>query len=240
LPARKDTSLRPFATLSLIRGFELWVGTPLRVPLNAQRLVAFLALQRRPLHRAYVAGRLWLDLSQDHAFGCLRTTLWRLGRLPCDVVDATSTHLALRPTIAVDVHELEASAARAFSSESPLRRTDLECLARHGELLPDWYDDWVLEERERLRQVRLLALEAACNGLIGAGLHAEAARAALAAVASDPLRESSYRLLIRAYLGEGNVAEALRQFAVFRAEMERAFGLAPSGHMEQLVRGLVA
>jgi len=106
------------------------------------------------------------------------------------------------------------------------------------ELLPDWYDDWVLEERESLRHLRLLALEAAANTLIGARSYPEAARAAIAAVRADPLRESSTRLLIRAYLAAGNLAEALHQFRAFRLRLARELGLEPSPQMMELMRGL--
>ena len=112
---------------------------------------------------------------------------------------------------------------------------DIDCLAHAHDLMPDWYDDWVLQERDRLRQIRLLALEAASEALLEERRYAEGAIAALAVVDTDPLRESAYRLLIRAYIGSGNIAEALHQFAVFRARLSRALGLAPSPQMLELV-----
>src|SRR3954462_6379608 len=48
---------------------------------HLERLLAFLALQGRSVHRAYVAGRLWTDRSEECAHACLRTSLWRLRRL---------------------------------------------------------------------------------------------------------------------------------------------------------------
>jgi len=213
-------------------------GQPVRLPRHVQRLVAFLALQSRPLHRVYVAGRLWIDLSQEHAHGCLRTTLWRMGPLPGPVVEVTSTHLALAGAVVVDARQLEACAERVLHNGAPAR-SDFDLLTQAAELLPDWYDDWVLPERERLRQLRLVALEAAGEGLIGEQRYSEAAIAALAAVGSDPLRESAYRLLIRSYLAEGNAAEALRQFTVFRAQLRRKLDLEPSPRMEELVRQIV-
>jgi len=106
-----------------------------------------------------------------------------------------------------------------------------------GELLPDWYDDWVLQERERLRQLRLLALEAAGERLLETGRRSEASIVALAAVCADPLRETAYRLLIRSHLAAGNLAEAVRQFGIFRARLWRELGLEPSAEIVELVRG---
>jgi len=248
MPSRRGMLLRPLhgsagvdgyhadTRLSLLGAFELQTGVRLvRVPRHVQRLLAFLALQGRPLHRAYVAGRLWIDLSQEHAHGCLRTTLWRMGRLQCPVIDVTSTHLALAATVAVDARELEACIERVAHNGATRMSGDIDLLTHAAELLPDWYEDWVLDERERLRQLRLVALEAAGEGLIVAQRYSDAAIAALAAVASDPLRESAYRLLIRSYLGEGNVAEAVHQFAVFRARLRGTLDLEPSRQMQELL-----
>lgn len=227
-------SLRP--SLILLGGFVLETNEPCAaLPLHVQKLVAFLALQGRPLHRAYVAGRLWLEHDQDHAHGCLRTTLWRLSLLPFSVIEATNTHLALDSSVSVDARDVEACARHVLSTHTLPDNGLIDRLAQGGELLPDWYDDWIPQERERLRQLRLLALESAGDRLIAAGRYTEASLAALAAVRTDPLRESAYRLLIRSYLGVGNVAEALRQFGVFRCRLKLELGLEPSSEMRELL-----
>jgi DNA-binding SARP family transcriptional activator len=247
--ARLDMSLRPLdqpgpasgesgLRLGLLGGFELRSGAG-AIPLtpHVERLLAFLALQGRSVHRAYVAGRLWIDHSEARAQGCLRSTLWRLGRLPGTSVEATTTHLGLAPAVVVDARELEACAERLLYGGRP-SAGDIDLLVHATDLLPDWYDDWVPQERERLRQLRLIALEAAGDGLLEAGRFAQASLAALAAVAADPIRESAYRLLIRAHLGEGNVGEALRQAAAFRTQLHRELGIEPSPRMDELLRGL--
>src|SRR5205807_1162524 len=134
--------------LGLLGGFELRAGArPVRLPLHVQRLLAFLALQGRPLHRAYVAGRLWSELSQERAHACLRTTLWRMRRLPRPLVEATSTHVALAGAVTVDTRELEACAERALRNGDVPVGEDVDRLIRRADLLPDWYDDWLVQER---------------------------------------------------------------------------------------------
>jgi len=251
MPSRRGASLRPpgasagtpgrrdRAELRLLGGFELHAGAAsVRLPRHVQRLLAFLALQDRPLHRAYVAGRLWMEGSQEHAHACLRTTLWRLPRLPGTVVESTSTHVALARSVHVDVRDVASTAERILQRVGPPDADDVDILARAGELLPDWYDDWILEERDQLAQRRLVALEVACEKLLGEARYREATVAALAAVRSDPLRESAQRLLIRSYLQDGNVAGALHQFATFRTQLGRRLGLEPSPQMLELVRGI--
>jgi pentatricopeptide repeat protein len=107
-----------------------------------------------------------------------------------------------------------------------------------GDLLPGWYDDWVLLERERLAQLRVHALEVVAARLAAAGRHGQAIQAAYAAVQTEPLRESAYRTVIRVHLAEGNVADALRVFERFRILLRDEIGVAPTDRMAQLVRDL--
>ena len=105
-----------------------------------------------------------------------------------------------------------------------------------GELLPGWYDDWVLPERARLRQLRVYTLEALAGKLAAAGRCGEALQAAYGAVRAEPLRESAYRLVMRVHVTEGNAAEALRTYHAFREILEAELGVAPSEQMARLVQ----
>jgi DNA-binding SARP family transcriptional activator len=103
------------------------------------------------------------------------------------------------------------------------------------DLLPDWYDDWVILERERYRQLRLHALEALSRLLADRDRYAEAIDVGLAAVACEPLRESAHRVLIRTHLAEGNVAEAARQYRSYRRMLQEELGVEPSEELGRLV-----
>ena len=102
-------------------------------------------------------------------------------------------------------------------------------------MLPDWYDDWVLLERERFRQVRLHALEVLSRRLADQGRIGEAIDAAILAVTIEPLRESAHRAVIVLHLEEGNVGEAMRQFETYRTLLARDLGLEPSPALARLV-----
>jgi DNA-binding SARP family transcriptional activator len=205
--------------------------------MSTQRLVAFLALRGRPLHRVHVAGSLWIDASEAHANACLRTALWRLKRLNATMVAATSTHLGLSDAVAVDARDTATRALEILHGGSGGDDSVL-ALSQAGELLPDWYDDWVLIERERLRQLVLRALERLSAEATAAGRFAEATEAGLAAVAQEPLRESAHRLVVEAHLADGNPGEALRQYRLFSRLLEDQLGLEPSSLMKALVTGL--
>jgi hypothetical protein len=73
----------------------------------------------------------------------------------------------------------------------------------HFDVLPGWYDDWVLIERERLRQRVFHAMEQLSREMVRQGRFAEAVEAALVTVSAEPLRESGQRVLIEGHLAEG-------------------------------------
>jgi DNA-binding SARP family transcriptional activator len=146
-------------------------------------------------------------------------------------------HLLPQGDLAVDVYQIEGLAHDLINDSWPHVDADVrEVLERlSGDLLPSWNEDWILLERERLRQVRLHALESICRHLTLAERFADAAAAGIAAVAAEPLRESAHRALVAAYLAEGNHAEALRQYRAFRELLAAELNLPPSPLMEQLI-----
>ena len=234
---------RDGVTLSLLDAFELrFDGEPVPVPPSAQRLLALLALRDRPLLRPFVAGTLWLDTPEERASANLRSSLWRLNRPGRRLVEATNLQLRLAPEVDVDVRETSALAHRLLAPSDGWDPGDPERDRARlaGELLPDWYDDWVLIERERLRQLSLHALEALAERLLAAGRLGEALETALAAVAMEPLRESAHRLLIRIHLAEGNASEAIRQYRFCVRLFRSQLGLAPSPQLRQLVANLTS
>jgi DNA-binding SARP family transcriptional activator len=221
--------------LSLMQGFQLSQEDHLVVlPFGAQRLIAFLALQNRPVLRVFVAGNLWLDKPEDVACGSLRSALWQLRRCGLEIVDATHRHLQLSASLYVDVREILTHAHQLIEGTCGSFGQQPHYLFT-GELLPDWYEDWVIVERERIRQLRLHALEAMGHRLIEQGRTIQAIEAGLAAVAADPLRESSHRLVISAHLAEGNRSEALRQYEAYAQLLDENLGLKPSERMAALI-----
>lgn len=224
--------------LGVLQGFRLERdGESFELPLGIQRLVVFLAVHNRPLLRLFVAGNLWIDSSEEHANANLRTALWRLHRLGFQLVDATRNHLALAPEVVVDLHDLSGRARQVLRREVPPTRDNLDAIVTGGDLLPDWYDDWVVVEREQFRQLRLLALETLCRDLAATNSYAAAVEAGLACVAAEPLRESAHRALIGAHLREGNRVEAIRQFRLYEALVLDELGVEPSAALRRMLDG---
>jgi DNA-binding SARP family transcriptional activator len=227
------------ASLQLLDSFELTCGSRrLELPLPAQRLLAFLALHDQPMLRGFVAGTLWLDSNEAHAAGSLRSALWRTRRVGLRLVEARGRRLELASVVAVDVRTVVAWARRVLDPATELRGADVAPIWRPGQLLPDWYEDWVEIERARLRELRAHALEALCHRLTAAGRFGEATEAGLAAVRDEPLRESAHRGLIGVHLAEGNRAAALHQYRAFAHLLRDEVGMSPSSRMEQLMESI--
>ena len=113
-------------------------------------------------------------------------------------------------------------------------------MLRRGTLLPGWYDDWALEEREQLHQLRLRALEALADRLLDHGELDAALQAAMGAVQLEPLRESAHRALIRVHLKDGNHVEAVRVYRAFKERLSDELGISVSHQIVDLIRPLQA
>jgi DNA-binding SARP family transcriptional activator len=222
-------------SLRLLNGFELrWADESVALPMAGQRLLAFLALEAGPVHRAHAVSKLWFAKREAHAHASLRSTLWRLQhRCPAPVVESTRTHLSIARDAEVDVREQVGLARQLLDpSAEALPPADLALL--EGELLPEWRDEWLLRQRDRLRQLRLHALEALSESLVSRRRYGEAVEAAFAALAADPLRESAHRVLIRSYLAEGNFADALDQYRRCQELLRSRLGVGPSPELLRL------
>lgn len=225
----------PGPRLTLLGGFRLQVGDEM-VPLarHAQRLVALLALRGVALHRGYVAGLLWGDSTEARAQGSLRSTLWKLRGAGLRVVRICGDSLELASGFDIDIRQVttlaRAVVAGRFSDETV---TLLEPRFL-SELLPGWDDEWVIGERERLRQLSLHALESLCEHLTAARCYGAAVLAGLAAIDREPLRESAHRALMKVYLAEGNAGEAIRRYQQYEEIAARDLGVKPSAMMRSL------
>ncbi|MEU9450364.1 BTAD domain-containing putative transcriptional regulator [Streptomyces sp. NPDC048277] len=203
------------------------------VPANEQRLLAYLGLHKRAT-RSVVAGNLWPDVTEEHAHGSLRTTLWRLRRVPRPVVGTDGDILHLVDGLAVDVDDFTRAALHLTGpAPDPGDPPPLGVLVG-GELLPGWDEEWICFERERLRQLRLHALESLSARLTRRGCHALALEAALTCVAIEPLRESAHCAVVAVHLAENNVVEAIRHYESFRRLLHEEVGLTPSARLTDL------
>ena len=229
--------------ISLLGAFDLRVGgrSVDALAVGSQRLLAFLALHDRSVARIAMAGAMWPDASDERAGISLRSALSRLDPATRDAIMTASPGLSLAEAVGVDLRNGQALARRLLQTGQPVRDEDLSAAAvtlLSLELLPDWYDDWVVAEAEDWRQLRMSALEAQAALLTTAGRLADAAGAARAAMKVEPLRESAHAALIRVHLAGGNQSEALRVYDRYRVLLRSVLDLEPSEHITALVASI--
>jgi DNA-binding SARP family transcriptional activator len=223
--------------LCLVRGpYVVRHGRRLNVPESSKRLLAFVALHGGRVDRSRAAGTLWPCGSDNRAAGNLRSALWRLKGAGIEVIEASKAVLSLKPGTITDTHQLCDWAARAIEG----RVTDADLRILHwdpeaADILPGWYDDWVICERERIRQRLLHGLEAVGHQLLRQQRPADAIEAAMEAVRIEPLRESSQRLLVEAHLAERNYGEALRTYRTYAQLLNQELGIRPGVALSSLV-----
>ncbi|MBY8850397.1 BTAD domain-containing putative transcriptional regulator [Saccharothrix longispora] len=227
----------PRTTIRLLDGFVLEHGpTPLHVIPGARRLLALLAVRQAPVSRAVVAAMLWPEATARRAAACLRSTLWRLAQPGAPLVEPTEDALRLGAAVDVDFHRACRLAATAAEAGTP----DPEAVALlKADLLPGWSDQWLAAEQDWWHEARLRALEALSTRFRSAGDRHRAHQAALAAVQSDPLRESAHRTLVELHLDDGNPAQAVRQYRSYRSRLRAELGLEPSPEIHRLVGPLL-
>lgn len=223
-------------SLRLLGGFEVEGSDGnIALPISAQRVVAYLALQDRPVHRRRLAGVLWPDTTDVRAAANLRSALWR-ARKSAPLIGDDHANLTLRAGVDVDARRLRHCAGDAMLAWVRARSGGV---ASDLELLPDWYEDWVVAERERFRQIVLRGFNELVPRLVARRRAEEAVDIGLHAVRMEPLSETSHRCLIAAYLAAGDRAGALRQYNQYSAILRDELGLAPSDAATSLVRDLL-
>jgi DNA-binding SARP family transcriptional activator len=225
--------------LMLLGGFTLLLGPEeILLPLSVQRLVALLALRDRPLSRTYLADVLWPDCPVERSLADLRTVLWRARNAGVGLLVSSGMSLRLDAQVQVDVRALAALSrptANRAGGDNIAEFAGISWIELSRDLLPGWDDDWLEDDREDVRQLRLHALEHLSDELSMCGRHAEAIQAALAAVRLDPLRETAHAALIRAHLAEGNRSEALRQFFRCREVLAAELAVEPPAWIRRLI-----
>lgn len=209
---------------------RLGVHPMVRLSLSGRRLVAYLAVRGEAAPRAVASEALWPGLPDDASRANLRRALWQL---PHGWVAAAADELALDAD--TDYAHARRVAARALSG-GELTFAEIDLLS--NDILPGWYEDWVLPTHEAFHLLRVQALEAACRTLAAVGDFALATHAGSAALAAEPLRESAAEALIDVHLAQRNRYEALQCFRSLAQRLEDELGVTPDPTLARRVQAL--
>ena len=113
------------------------------------------------------------------------------------------------------------------------RRSALTCFQ-------DWDEPWVNPERECYRETRVHVLEALAARFLESNSHLLAIKASLTAIECSPFRDTSHRLLVRAYREEGNSLAGLRHLLSYREDVREQLCLPADRVLPDLFQELVS
>lgn len=221
---------------------------------TSPRLQSFLAYLllccRTPQPRQQLAFHLWPDSTEAQAHSNLRKAIHQLRHaLPeCDnFLHIDTRRVQWRPQVActVDVDEFFAKlhAADPEVTTDPASQQALlaEAIALYrGDLLPGCYDEWVIPERERLRQVFVETLERLVWVSEDRRDYTTALHHANHLLRAEPLAESAYQQLMRLHALTGDRAAALQVYHTCVTVLQRELGVEPGAAIQAAHTQLLA
>jgi two-component SAPR family response regulator len=159
-------------SLNLLGQFAVHRGQqPVELPPACQRLIALVALKRKPVHRLWVCAMLWPHAQTRRAVASLRSTMWRLRPVGADpLLEVDPQYIGLAPGVSVDWHDAVDQIGHLLGDGEPAPVVDPQFVAellpllRAGELLDGWAEPWAASERQRYRAMRKAARDELGHG----------------------------------------------------------------------------
>jgi predicted ATPase/DNA-binding SARP family transcriptional activator len=214
--------------IEMLGGLRMRRGTHVVERFQTQKTGALLARLAypplKPHPREYLVDLLWPDADIDsgrnrlsQALVWLRPQMEPPGIPKGSILRSDRQTVGLNPShITSDVADFEAAIRSAASETQALQRaTEVYT----GDLLPGFYEDWVLTERQRLADAWIAALRRRSASYEALGDLAHALELSRRALSADVLIEDAHIDVMRLLALTGQTPAALRQFA----ELERRF-----------------
>lgn len=232
-----ELQLRLFGGLHIALGGSHLTGF---MSAKAPALLVYLAVTGRAQRRDDLAALLWGELPDADARNNLRQTLTNLRRILPGHLSATRDEVALDPDASrfLDVTAFEAQlhpSPDARTYEARATQLDQVCALYTGDFLAGFFvrdapafEEWMLAERARYRELALHALHTLTQLHLDAGAYDRVIGVATRLLAMDEWREESHYQLMLALARTGQRSAALAQYQRCRRLLQQEFGVAPS------------
>lgn len=239
--------------IRLLGGFEVRIDGRARNGFESQKvrgLLAFLAMARGvPQGRERLAALFWPEHEPNSARSSLRQALYNLRSTLAPVQPVVSTHqtvaFARDADVRVDAGDFEEALRRGMEEDAPHLLSQAVrlypgdflsgCPVRAGSEL----EDWIAEQRERLREGAIQALRALIDHHRERGAPRLAIQHAQRLLALEPLAEEAHRQLMRLYSLSGRRGRALSRYEDLRHLLERELGIEPEEETHALYRAIL-
>jgi non-specific serine/threonine protein kinase len=226
--ASDETPLRLFllGSLRVERGAQT-IHLPTR---KVESLLAYLALYPQAHSRDQLAALLWGDAPDDQARASLRVALSTLRKtLGDDLLLTDRETIQLNPGFPIWVDGREIERLRDLEIDAPISQSLNPLFSLYpGDLLSNFYDEWIAPERERLRAIYLDALLRVIQHARSDGDYARAIQLAQKLLDNDPANEAAHQHLIFCYAASGDRRAARQQYAECRRVLRAELDVAPA------------
>jgi WD40 repeat protein/class 3 adenylate cyclase len=218
-------------------------GKRILIPSRAgQSLLAYLVLTPgTPHRREKLGGILWPDFSEETARKNLRHELWRIRKAISTQQPTAPGYLQAEEfTIAFNrqtEHWLDV--AQMERPELDLGSLISNLALYQGELLPGFYEDWIVLERERIRVIFDTKMEQLLGQLIAAERWTAVQEQAERWLSLGNALEPAYRALMLACGARGDMARVSSIYQRCMKQLDEQFGLEPSAETRALYDGLL-
>lgn len=205
-------------------------------------LLGYLVLQPGSLAREKLAGLFWGDMADKRAKANLRMAIYNLQQLIPGHLQVTRLSVAFNREMEywLDVEQFE----RLLASESHPGATEELNLALslyRGGFMEGVYlndspemEEWMLVERERLRQLALEGLQRYAGRLMDSGQYALAAQNLRRLLRLEPWQESAHQQLMLALARGGDYTAALAQYETCRRLLAKELNVEPMPETSRL------
>ena len=206
-----------------------------------QSLFAYLALTAGiPHRREKLAGMFWPNTSDENSRKNLRNELWRI-RKAISAQQSTETEYLLADEFTLTFNH----GAEYWLDVSQMERPDLDLQSLtsnlslyKGELLPGFYDDWIILERERIQAVFESRMEQLLEQLVVAERWIAIQEWGERWLTFGKAPEPAYRALMLASGVRGDMAKVGSLYQRCTDELQEQLGVQPSAETRALYDGL--
>jgi WD40 repeat protein/DNA-binding SARP family transcriptional activator len=210
-------------------------GVPVQINSRpAQSLLAYLVINAGvAFRREKLAGMLWPDTTEANARNNLRQALWRIRKhlesdpsspQPVFLVDDLTVAFNSETDYSLDAIKLEAKVDQSVS----LSRLIEQVSTYEGELLPGFYDDWIVLERERLQSIFEVQMDLLIQRLLENQDWPGVIKWSEGWIALGTVPEPAYRYLMMAHAGRGDLSRMTATYRRGEAALLDELGVEPS------------
>jgi WD40 repeat protein/DNA-binding SARP family transcriptional activator len=226
--------------IHLLGWFEIRLdGESIELPSRpAQSLLAYLLLNLGAHRREKLAGLLWPETTDVNARKSLRQALWLLRK----VLGADHAQVLITDDISISINKagfwLDTAILDSSDSENSIESLIGSAQVYRGELLPGFYDDWLILERERLQMVFERKMRLLLDRWAGSGQWGEVVEWSERWLALGHAPEPAYRALMVAHANLNDQSSMAAAYQRCRETLARELGVEPSEETDSLYQNL--